>query len=62
MRMKAPTVVKRRLRRQNISRLTREAAKLDRKSEQVLADEGLAADLAEWPEYGSRSNHLSTES
>lgn len=33
------------------SRLARECAKLDRKLEQQLADEGLAGDLAQWPEY-----------
>ena len=32
-------------------RLAREAAKLDPKFEQALAEEGLAGDLAEWPEY-----------
>jgi len=32
-------------------RLAREAAKLDRAFEQKLADEGLAGDLVEWPEY-----------
>lgn len=33
------------------SRLAREAAKLDPTYEQALADEGLAGDLSEWPEY-----------
>ncbi len=33
------------------SRLAREAAKLDRRFEQQLADEGLARDAVEWPEY-----------
>lgn len=33
------------------SRLAREAAKLDPAYEQALADEGLAGDLSEWPEY-----------
>jgi len=32
-------------------RLARECAKLDRRLEQKLADEGLAEDLAEWPEF-----------
>jgi metal-responsive CopG/Arc/MetJ family transcriptional regulator len=32
-------------------RLARESAKLDPKFEQALADEGLAGDLSEWPEY-----------
>jgi metal-responsive CopG/Arc/MetJ family transcriptional regulator len=33
------------------SRLARECAKLDPNFEQALADEGLAGDLKEWPEY-----------
>ena len=33
------------------SRLTRECAKLDPKFEQAFADEGLADDLKQWPEY-----------
>lgn len=32
-------------------RLARECAKLDRNREQELADEGLAGDLEEWPEF-----------
>lgn len=32
-------------------RLARECAKLDPKAEQQLADEGLATDLEQWPEY-----------
>ena len=32
-------------------RLARECAKLDPVSEAAMADEGLAADLSEWPEY-----------
>jgi metal-responsive CopG/Arc/MetJ family transcriptional regulator len=32
-------------------RLARECAKLNRKSEQALADEGLATEVAEWPKY-----------
>jgi metal-responsive CopG/Arc/MetJ family transcriptional regulator len=32
-------------------RLARECAKLDPKEEQAFADEGLAADYDEWPEY-----------
>ena len=31
--------------------LSRECAKLDRKQERALADEGLSAEIAEWPEY-----------
>ena len=33
------------------TRLAREAAKLDPAYEQAFADEGLAGDLSEWPEY-----------
>lgn len=33
------------------SRLARECAKLDRKFEQALAEEGLSAEVGEWPEY-----------
>lgn len=33
------------------TRLAREAAKLNPREEQRFADEGLAADLAAWPEY-----------
>jgi len=43
--------VQEKLERLEHSRLAREAAKLDRKFEQKLADEGLAGDTAEWPEY-----------
>jgi Arc/MetJ-type ribon-helix-helix transcriptional regulator len=32
-------------------RLARECAKLDRREERTLAEEGLTADLPEWPEY-----------
>jgi len=32
-------------------RLAREAAKLDPKFEQAMADEGLSCDLEEWPKY-----------
>jgi metal-responsive CopG/Arc/MetJ family transcriptional regulator len=32
-------------------RLARECAKLDPQSEQALADQGLAEDLATWPPY-----------
>jgi len=31
--------------------LARECAKLDRKSEQAMADEGLATDISAWPKY-----------
>jgi len=33
------------------SRLAEESAKLDPSFEQAFADEGLAGDLSEWPEY-----------
>ncbi len=32
-------------------RLARECAKLDKRSEQALADEGLAGELKNWPKY-----------
>jgi metal-responsive CopG/Arc/MetJ family transcriptional regulator len=32
-------------------RLARECAKLNKSAEQRMADEGLAEDLAEWPEF-----------
>ena len=43
--------VREKLERLDRSRLARECAKLDRALEQRLADEGLADDLEEWPEY-----------
>lgn len=43
--------VQEKLGRLDRSRLARECAKLDPKAEQALADEGLAPDLAQWPEY-----------
>jgi metal-responsive CopG/Arc/MetJ family transcriptional regulator len=43
--------VQEKLERVERSRLAREAAKLDRDFEQKLADEGLAGDAREWPEY-----------
>lgn len=33
------------------TRLARESAKLNPREEKRLADDGLAADMAEWPEY-----------
>jgi metal-responsive CopG/Arc/MetJ family transcriptional regulator len=33
------------------TRLARESAKLNRRDEKRLADEGLAEDFASWPEY-----------
>lgn len=39
------------LQKMDRGRLARECAKLDRKAEQALADEGLAEDGKTWPEY-----------
>jgi metal-responsive CopG/Arc/MetJ family transcriptional regulator len=33
------------------TRLARECAKLDRRTERKMADEGLTLDAAEWPDY-----------
>ncbi len=43
--------VQEKLSRLDHSRLARECAKLEPRAEQAMADEGLADDLAEWPEY-----------
>jgi metal-responsive CopG/Arc/MetJ family transcriptional regulator len=43
--------VKEKLERIDRGRLARECAKLDPRAEQKLADEGLAEDLNEWPEF-----------
>jgi len=43
--------VEEKLQRLNRTRLAREAAKLDRTFEQELAEETLAGEVAEWPEY-----------
>ena len=43
--------VKEKLDRLNKSLLARECANLDPEYEKALADEGLSADLSEWPEY-----------
>lgn len=43
--------VEEKLERLDRSRLARECAKLDTVAEQAMADEGLAEDLAAWPEY-----------
>jgi metal-responsive CopG/Arc/MetJ family transcriptional regulator len=43
--------VREKLEQMNRSRLARECAKLDPQFEQALADEGLAQDMEEWPEY-----------
>ena len=42
--------VREKLERMDRTRLAKESAKLDPKFEQALADEGLAQDLAGWPE------------
>lgn len=43
--------VRDKLERLDRGRLARECAKLDKKAEQKLADEGLAEDFDEWPEF-----------
>ena len=43
--------VEEKLSRLDRSRLARECAKVDRAFEKALAEEGLSAELAEWPEY-----------
>jgi metal-responsive CopG/Arc/MetJ family transcriptional regulator len=43
--------VEEKLARMDRSRLARECAKLDRKFEQSLAEEGLSRELEKWPEY-----------
>ncbi|MGH2620078.1 MAG: ribbon-helix-helix domain-containing protein [Anaerolineales bacterium] len=43
--------VEEKLSRLDQTRLIRESAKLDADFEQKLADEGLAEDFEEWPEY-----------
>jgi Arc/MetJ-type ribon-helix-helix transcriptional regulator len=43
--------VEERLDKVELTRLAREAAKLEPGFEQALADEGLAGDMMEWPEY-----------
>lgn len=43
--------VEEKLARLEHSRLARESAKLDKRFEQKLADEGLAGETMEWPEY-----------
>ncbi|MCX6841857.1 MAG: ribbon-helix-helix domain-containing protein [candidate division WOR-3 bacterium] len=39
------------LARMERSRLAQECAKLDRASEQAMAEEGMADEAAQWPEY-----------
>lgn len=43
--------VKERIARVERTRLAQESAKLEPSFEQALAEEGLAGDLSEWPEY-----------
>jgi Arc/MetJ-type ribon-helix-helix transcriptional regulator len=43
--------VSEKIQRMDNGALERECAKLDPKSEQELADEGLQADLSSWPKY-----------
>jgi metal-responsive CopG/Arc/MetJ family transcriptional regulator len=43
--------IEEKLRRLDRLRLARECAKLDPESEQALAEQGLAEDLASWPPY-----------
>jgi hypothetical protein len=46
-----PDAVREKLERLDRSRLARECAKLNPRVERKLADEGLAGDLSEWPEF-----------
>ena len=43
--------VREKLVRMKRSRLSTECAKLDQKFEKAMADEGLAGDMSQWPEY-----------
>jgi len=43
--------VREKLSRLERGRLARECAKLDRKFEQAMAEEGLSVEVEEWPEY-----------
>lgn len=43
--------VKEKLARINRTRLAKECSKLDPTLEKAMADEGLAEDLSQWPEY-----------
>jgi len=45
------TSIEEKLSRLKRSRLARECAKLDPREEIAMAEEGLAQDFAEWPEY-----------
>ncbi len=43
--------VSEKLARMERSRLAEECAKLDRKAEQAMAEEGMPQDMEQWPEY-----------
>jgi Arc/MetJ-type ribon-helix-helix transcriptional regulator len=43
--------VSEKLARMERSRLAQECAKLDRKAEQAMAEEGMSRDTEQWPEY-----------
>jgi len=43
--------VREKLARMKRSRLSIECAKLDTKFEKAMAEEGLAGDISQWPEY-----------
>jgi len=43
--------VKEKLARLDRNRLARECAKLDKKFERSIAEEGMSRELSEWPEY-----------
>jgi len=43
--------VEEKMSRMNRIRLAKECAKLDKKFEQSLAEEGISTELEEWPEY-----------
>lgn len=45
------SAVRDKIQRTERARLGRECAKLERKVERALAEEGLPEELAEWPEY-----------
>lgn len=45
------TAVREKVSRLDNTRLAKECAKLDKKQEQGLADEGLASEVGEWLEY-----------
>ena len=45
------SAVREKIERLEHGRLARECAKLDSNNEEALAEEGLSADLEDWPEY-----------